>query len=292
MHHAVRPRLAVIGLGPMGLPIAHNLLASDYEVVVFNRTRAVAEQLRPLGASIAQNAAQIDANIVFSVLPDIDQLREVLDEQTLKSWAERPGTLLVVMSTTSPLKVRGLAKDLAAYGIAVADAPLSGGDHGARNRSLSIMVGATIEDWDKVQPVLEVLGKTVIRFGDPGAGSIAKLCNQMVVASTLTALAEAVAVAERAGLDTAALADILAGGLAASAVLDAKRAKLLTAEYSLGGSAQNQLKDLHYAQELGQGSLPLLDTVTRRFEEVVAAGLGQRDHAVVLELYRNPDVRR
>jgi 2-hydroxy-3-oxopropionate reductase len=244
--------------------------------------------LRPVNVTLTK----IDIGIIFSVLPDIDQLRELLDEQALNAWAQRTGTLLVVMSTTSPQKVRGLAEDLAKYGIAVADAPLSGGDHGASNRSLSIMVGATEQSWERVRPVLDVLGKTVIRFGEPGSGSVAKLCNQMVVASTLTAIAEAVAVAERAGLDTAALADILAGGLAASAVLDAKRGKLLTAEYSLGGSAQNQLKDLHYAQGLGLGPLPVLDTVTARFEEVVAAGLGQKNHAVVLEVYKGSDVRR
>lgn len=282
--------VSVIGLGPMGAPIAHSLLAAGREVTVWNRTSGVSAPFADRGAIVAAKVVDAAADVILSVLPDIDQLRTLLDDSTLNTWASRARPpRLVVMSTTSPNKVKALADDLANLNIHVADAPMSGGDVGARDKSLSIMVGAYDSDWEIISPILHDIGSTIVRFGRPGAGSVAKLCNQVVVAGTLTSLAEAFGLAEHAGLDLEALDRVFSDGLASSKVLDAKREKLLDHEYSLGGSATNQLKDLRYAISTARhygAPAPLTQLLASQFQTINDLGRGHEDHSVVLELYR------
>lgn len=152
------------------------------------------------------------------------------------------------------------------------------------------MVGADDAAWAEIRPVFDAIATTVVRFGGPGAGSIAKLCNQIVVAGTLTAVAEAVALAERSGVSSTDLVDVLKGGLADSAVLRLKEQKVLGGDYALGGSAANQLKDLRYALELAAGSgarAPITDLLAVLFTEVVAHGDGAKDHSIVIERFRS-----
>jgi len=281
--------VSVIGLGPMGAPIADNLIASPAAVTVWNRTAATAAPFGERGARVASTPADAAADVILSILPDVPQLEALLDETTLTAWGSR-GARLVIMSTTSPAHVRRLAERLEPYSIAVLDAPMSGGDKGAREGSLSIMVGGREADYLEIKPVLESIGTTIRHMGEVGAGSVAKLCNQVVVAGTLAALAEAFSLAARSDLNMDYLAEILGGGLAASAVLDLKGEKLLRREYSLGGSAVNQLKDLRHAHrtadEVGART-PLLSLLEELFSEVVDRDLGARDHAVVQELFRD-----
>ncbi|MEJ5914993.1 NAD(P)-dependent oxidoreductase [Pseudokineococcus sp. 1T1Z-3] len=278
--------VAVLGLGPMGAPVAANLLRADVDLTVWNRTAARADQLVEAGARRAETVADVDADVVLSLLPDVPQLLEHLTDDVLAAWGRR-GTTLVVMSTTSPGRVRDLADRCEPVGVHVVDAPMSGGDKGAREATLSLMVGATEPDMERVRPVLEVLGTTVVHLGGPGAGSVAKLCNQVVVAGTVTLLAEALALAARSGVDPGQVTRVLAGGLAASAVLDQKRDKLVGREYSLGGSVRNQVKDLDYAAAAAADAgltLPLLEAVSQAFRDV-AAEHGDDDHTAVQERY-------
>ena len=289
MTRSDRPTASVLGLGPMGAPIARNLLAAGYAVTVWNRTAAVSAPFTALGARVAARPADAAADVILSVLPDVDQLAALLDDETIEAWSSTGTAHLVILSTTSPGKVRDLASRLAESGIRVSDAPMSGGDRGARDATLSVMVGAEEADWGVISPILADIASTVVRFGRPGAGSIAKLCNQVVVAGTLTALAEAFGLAEHAGLDPELLARVLAGGLASSAVLDLKGRKLLDHDYSLGGSASNQLKDLRYAEEAARtagASAPMTELLRTLFQAVEDRGRGGEDHTVVLELYR------
>ncbi len=282
----VSPRTAVLGLGPMGEPIARNLVAAGHETQVWNRTAAKAEALA--GAQAVRDLREITAPVILSVLPDIPQLRALLTDDVLAAW-ERTRPLLVICSTTSPDRVRALAHELAPRGIRVADAPLSGGDSGAREATLSLMVGASEDDFAELEPTLRAIGRTIMRFGEPGAGSVAKLANQMVVAGTLTALTEALALAEAEGLQLDDLVSVLEGGLAASAVLSLKRDKVLTGDYALGGSAVNQLKDLDYAAGLADAAgahAPLTELLRSIFASVVDEGRGDEDHSVVLEHFR------
>lgn len=279
--------VSVLGLGPMGMPMARNLLASGLPTTVWNRTRSRAEGIGADGARVAETVADAAADVVLSVLPDVPQLRELLDEPALAAFGAA-GTVLVVTSTTSPEHVRALGEELAPRGIRVLDAPMSGGVAGAEAGTLSMMVGGEEADLAVARPVLEVIGGTLTHLGPLGAGSLAKLCNQVVVAGTLASIAEALGLARAGGIDPAQVMEVLSTGLAASEVLTQKREKLLEREYSLGGSTDNQVKDLRYATAAmeGEGLTGRLSPVLlEMFTELVRRGAGQDDHTVVQELY-------
>ncbi|WP_114856038.1 NAD(P)-dependent oxidoreductase [Brachybacterium sp. YJGR34] len=280
-------RCAVIGLGPMGHPVAATLLEAGIDLVVWNRTPSRGDDLVAAGARRAATPAEAAAEVILSVLPDVAQLRALLDAPTRAAWGAA-GARLVILSTTGPEQVVALAEELAPDGIAVVDAPVSGGVAGAAAGTLSIMVGGAEEDVRAVRPVLEIAGGTVLHLGPSGSGAVAKLCNQIVVGGTLAALAEAFALARRSGLRPEQLAALLEGGLARSEVLAQKREKLLGREYALGGSTDNQVKDLRYASTAAEGvDLParLLPALLALYSEAVEAGDGQADHAVIQELY-------
>lgn len=281
--------VSVLGLGPMGVGITHNLAEAGLSPTVWNRTDPRSKGIPHADVRAVHAIGDAAAATVLSVLPDVDQFRAVTGAEVWERWRRGGMERVVVMSTTSPAKIRELERDLAPFSIAVADAAMSGGEAGAMAGTMSIMVGAHQQDWDVIEPLLETIGSVVLRFGAPGAGSVAKLCNQIVVAGTLGALAEALALAEHADIDRSALCDVFAGGLASSAVLTAKRDRLLSREYTPSGSAANQLKDLRYieglAEEIGI-DLPLTDVLAELFSTVVAEGRGDEDHSVVLEQMR------
>lgn len=280
-------RIAVIGLGPMGHPLAATLLTAGMTPVVWNRTASRADDLVAAGARRAETPVQAAAEVILSVLPDVSQLRELLDAPTRAAWGAL-GARLVIMSTTGPEQVRALAEELAADGIAVVDAPMSGGVAGAADGTLSIMVGGAQEDVAAVRPVLETVGGTVLHLGPLGAGSVAKLCNQIVVGGTLAALAEAFGLARRAGLEVETVTKLLEGGLARSEVLAQKKDKLMAREYPLGGSTTNQVKDLRYATAAAEATgLParLLPALLELYTDAVEDGFGEQDHASVQELF-------
>lgn len=268
-------RAAILGLGPMGAGIAANLAAAGWRPVVWNRSAGPRERIAALDVEIAASLDRAIAETVLSVLPDVDQLRAVSGPRVWKAWSDAGVRRVVVMSTTHPDKVTALAADLAEYGLAVADAPMSGGEHGSVAGTLSIMVGAHDEDWAAVRSTLAPAASRIALFGPPGSGSVAKLCNQIVVAGTLSALAEALALAERAEIDREALLDVFENGLAASAVLAPKRDRLLGCDYTPSGSAVNQLKDLRYIGAVAhalEARTPVVDAITPLFEAVVASG--------------------
>lgn len=282
-----QPAVSVIGLGPMGHPIATNLLAAHREVTVWNRTSSRADDLVAAGAERAMTLAGAAAPVILSVLPDVHHLHALLTPEVRAAWSTA-GPRLVVLSTTGPEKVRSLAQELAADGIRVVDAPVSGGVAGARSASLSIMVGGAEEDVEVVRGVLEDIGRTVLHLGPLGSGATAKLCNQIVVAGTLASLGEALALARRSGLDIDALITLLQGGLAGSEVLTQKQENLRSRSYPLGGSTDNQVKDLLYATDAAtEVGLParMVPVLLELFEAAVEAGLGQDDHAAVQEMF-------
>ncbi|MBU6534702.1 NAD(P)-dependent oxidoreductase [Streptomyces sp. NPDC057245] len=278
------PGVAVLGLGPMGAPVAGHIARAGFPLQVWNRTRATADAS---GHRSVARPGELRARIVLSVLPDTDQFDEVAPEPVVRRWAAGGTTHVAVLSTTSPERVRGLAERLGQHGLAVLDAPMSGGDTGARAGTLSLMVGADPEAYRTVEPVLRSFAATVEHMGPPGAGSAAKLCNQVIVAGTLVAVAEALDLGRRANLSGERLVRVLRGGLAAGAVLDAKAGKILDRDYRPGGSAANQLKDLRHATALADAlgaRLPQTRRTRALFEEVLRRGLGAADHAAVYEI--------
>jgi 2-hydroxy-3-oxopropionate reductase len=280
---------AILGIGPMGIGIARNLAAAGMRPVIWNRTSERLAQLGEADFLIVDSPESAISETVVSVLPDVDQFREITGSRTWSRWSDAGVRRVVVMSTTSPTKIARLEEDLSVHDIALADAPMSGGTRAAAEGSLSIMVGARDADWTVVRDLLTPVASRVVRFGEPGMGTTAKLCNQVVVAGTMTALAESLALAERAGIDRRALIDVFEHGLASSAVLTAKRTRLLNFRYTPSGSAANQLKDLRYVAELARewhAAVPLTESITPLFEMLVAEGLGSEDTSVVLEALR------
>lgn len=280
--------VAVIGLGAIGLPVAINLAKTATPTQVWNRSDSPANKAAAAGATRLESLESIDAAIVLTVLPDMAQVISVLDSGLEK--ALQPGDILVVMGTVSPIAMRELGERLNAKSVHVLDAPVSGGDVGAQNASLSIMVGGEKEVLERVRPVFEKIGSTIRFLGPLGSGQMAKACNQIVVATTLTALAEAINLGRNAGLDDSVLLDILAGGLANSQVLTVKREKIESGDFTPGGSAVFQLKDLNFALEAGADThtaLPVTEKVRELYESLVASGDGALDHsAIVREIAR------
>jgi 2-hydroxy-3-oxopropionate reductase len=264
---------------------------------VWNRTTRTAQEFvaefsaessPPPGAVAVETPSAVVAEIVFSALPDVDQFDVVVPDDVAAGW--RSTRCVVVLSTTSPEKVRALGERLRPFGITVLDAPMSGGDAGARAGTLSLMVGGDADAFAAVEPVLRRFATTVEHLGDLGAGSVAKLANQVVVAATVTAVAEALDLARRSGLDVARVLTVLRGGLADSAVLRTKADRMVSGDFSLGGSITNQVKDLTYATALGDATGAALP-VTRRtadvFVDAVAHDLGGQDHTAVYRLFEN-----
>ena len=246
-----------------------------------------------MGATVADSPAEFASEVVFSVLPDIDQFDTLIDDCTLRAWHDAGTHTLAVLSTTSPEKVRTLTVRAARARIDVADAPMSGGDAGARAGTLSLMVGAADDTYDRLLPLLRSFATTIEHFGPPGSGSAAKLCNQLVVAGTLAALAEGIDLGQRVGLSVEKLMTVFRGGLAASRVLELKAGNLLKRDYALGGSTSNQLKDLDYAVQLAEEmGAPLTHTRAARelYRRAERAGYGQADHSAVQEVV-GPDTR-
>ena len=228
--------------------------------------------------------SEIDAAIVLTALPDLSQVQSVL-HAGLKN-ALKKGDILVVMGTVSPVAIKVLGKELNNDGIHLVDAPVSGGDVGAQNGTLSIMVGSTTEEFETLLPTFSLVGETIRHLGPLGAGEMAKACNQIIVAVTLTAIAEAVTLGRRAGLDTHTLLDIFSGGFANSHVLNVKRERIENGDFTPGGSAAFQLKDLRFALEAGSETgteLPTTQRVTELFEALINAGDGELDHSSIIK---------
>ncbi|MFF5965068.1 NAD(P)-dependent oxidoreductase [Streptomyces collinus] len=290
-----RPRtVGFIGLGAMGLPMAANLAAAGFDVLAWNRSPRSLDAAVAAGCRAADRPAQVAgaARVVLTMLPDLPQVRALLDgPDGLLSEAAGSGAMdtLVVMGTVSPVAVRAMAEELCPRGVEVVDAPVSGGVTGARDAALSIMAGGTQDAVDRIRPYLTAMGSTVRRMGGTGTGSLAKACNQLVVAGTLVALAEAVVLGERGGLQPAALLDVLAGGLAASEVLTQKRHHLTESDFTPTGPARYLHKDLGFVLDSAADThvtLPLTETVAALYTAVDSGGLGDLDNSVVLRLLR------
>jgi 3-hydroxyisobutyrate dehydrogenase-like beta-hydroxyacid dehydrogenase len=299
-HSERPPSVSVVGLGAMGRPIAASLQRAGYDPVLWNRSSAALAPFMASGARIADSPAEAAASIVLTVLTDTAAVRNVLGgpDGLLAGWAavgiESP--TLVVMGTVSPVEIVELASELAGEGVEVVDAPMSGGVRGAEEQRLSIMVGATNEQFEQLSPLFAVFGKIVRHLGPVGAGQLAKACNQLIVGSTVAAIAEASVLARAAGLDIPTLFDLLEGGLASSEVLRQKRARFVNEDFTPDGLARFQVKDLGFALAAAQErsvELPVAAVVRELFVELDEDGDGGLDNtAVYLAIQRRSQRNR
>lgn len=272
-------RIGFIGLGIMGGAMAGHLQAAGHPITIYNRSRnAAAEGLLAKGATWAASPAEVAANsdIVITIVgfpPDVEAT--YLGPQGLVA-AARPGSLLVDMTTSSPGLAKRIAEQAAARGVAVLDAPVSGGDVGARNATLSIMVGGEAAAFARAKPVFEKMGKTINHMGGPGAGQHTKMANQIVIASTVMGTAEGLAYARAAGLDGAQTLAALGPGAAGSFQLNVLGPKMLAGDFAPGFMVKHFLKDLGIALESAAEmklDLPGL-TLARRLMVKVGETLG------------------
>lgn len=283
----VSVQVAFIGLGIMGEPMAANLVAAGHEVIVANRSREPVERLVVAGARSATTFAEAAeaAEIVITMLPDSPQVADVVAGAGGVLDGARPGTLLVDMSSIAPATARQLADAAAERGCAMLDAPVSGGDAGARAGTLSIMVGGAEADVERARPLLESLGSTVVHVGPNGAGQVVKACNQVVVALTIEAVSEALVLGSKAGVAPALVLDVLSGGLAGNRVMEVRRANFLDHDFEPGFRAALHQKDLGIALDTAreQGvALPVTAVVAELMRALIADGGADRDHTALL----------
>ena len=274
----MKETIGFIGLGIMGRPMAQNLRRAGYGLVVHNRSRAPVEALLAEGAQdggsprgVAERTA-----LIITMLPDSPQVRDVVLGLGGVIEGIRPGGVLVDMSTISPLVTKEVAAAVTARGAAALDAPVSGGEKGAIEGTLSIMVGGPEEALDRVRPALEAMGKNIVRIGDAGAGQVAKACNQIVVALTIQAVSEALTLAKKAGVDPARVREALLGGFAQSRILDVHGQRIIERNFKPGFRVRLHQKDLGIALATGTATgTPLFATAL--VHEVLSALRAQGD---------------
>ncbi len=285
-----------VGLGLMGLPMAANLLRAGWAVTAWNRSEGPLQELVALGGRSAPDVASLrDLPVIAFMLPDLSFIEEA-SAGLLASWDENPpqaGTAVVVTSSVSPAKVQDFGRRVheASHGrAAVVDAPVSGGTKGATDGTLAIMAGGTPDEFRRLVPFFISMGTTVRHMGPLGTGSLAKACNQLIVGTTTAALAEAAELAERSGMDPAALFDVLAGGLAGSRVLENVGPRLVRKDYAPTGPAKFMHKDLSFVLESARAAgaaVPMATAGVELYAELKRQGLGDQDLAVVRQTISN-----
>jgi len=283
-------RIGFIGLGIMGKPMAARLVRAGFPVVVYNRSAAAAEELASEGAETAGSPREVAerSDIVVTMLPDSPDVEAVmLGEDGVLAGATE-GMLVIDMSTIAPATARAVHGAFAERRVEAVDAPVSGGEPAAVDGQLSIMAGGSEAAVARAQPIFDVLGKASTHIGPPGAGQVTKAANQIVVALTIQAVAEALTLARRAGVDPARVREALLGGLAQSKILEVHGERMLEGRYEPGFRIELHRKDLaialHAAREEG---VPLLATaqVAELLNALIAQGAGGWDHSAIATLY-------
>jgi 2-hydroxy-3-oxopropionate reductase len=280
-------KITVIGLGIMGLPMAENLLGAGFEVTGFNRSPVRMGRLEAVGgrasASVAHACA--DADVVVTMLPDSPDVEAVMMGEDGGIAHTKPGALWIDMSTIHPDRAVSLAATARVRGLRPLDAPVSGGEQGAIDGTLSIMIGGDAEDVALAQSVFDAVGRTIVHVGASGAGQTVKAANQLIVAANIQALAEAVAFLQARDVDLDEALTVLGGGLAGSKVLDQKGPKMRSGDFTPGFRLRLHQKDLGIVVDAARQegvSIPLGSAVAQLVAGAVARGDGELDHSALL----------
>lgn len=282
-----QPIIGFIGLGIMGRPMAGHLLKAGYALVVHDLNRQAVAALVAAGAAEAFSPQEVAArsDVIITMLPDSPDVEAVALGPNGLIEGVRPGTLYADMSTIAPTVAVKVAQTLGAKGVRCLDAPVSGGEVGALNATLSIMVGGAEADFAAMQPIFEKLGKTITLCGPNGAGQIVKACNQIQVALNILGMAEALVLGAKAGVDPAIIHKVLSGGYAQSRVADVRGPKVLQGDFRPGFKARFHFKDLNIILKTGNDygvPLPVTSLVHELFAALLAAGGGDLDHTAVI----------
>jgi len=286
--------IGFIGLGLMGRPMCLNLHRAGARMTVHNRSRAVVGQLVRDGIEAADNPAGVArrTDIVILMVSDTPAVEQVLFGSDGLAGGLRPGTLVIDMGTSAVAATREFAGRLQQAGADFIDAPVSGGEIGARDASLAIMAGGEKSAIERARPLFEVLGKTFTHVGAVGAGQVAKAANQIIVGLNIGAVAEALALAESAGVDPARVRQALMGGFAASRILEVHGQRMIDGNFTPGGKVTTQHKDLRQALDLAAGlglSLPATRLNMGLYQTLIDSGDGALDHSALIRLFRKSD---
>lgn len=286
-------KLGFIGLGLMGKPMARHLRRAGAEVVVHNRSQGAVQELADEGCVAASSPREVAESVgggcVILMLTNTDSVREVVEGPDGLFAGMQTGLTVIDMGSTALAETRLWREQAVELGGDWVDAPVSGGQKGAIEATLTIFAGGDPARVDAVRPILEVLGSQVTYLGPSGAGQATKLANQIMVAVTIASVSEAFVMCQDAGVDLAAARPALLGGFAASKVLDQHGLRMIDSNFTPGGTATNQLKDLVEACRVAEHrglDLPMLTANRKLWEEMIRAGLGDLDHSGLYQLYQ------
>lgn len=285
-------KVGFIGLGIMGKPMSRNLIEAGHELIVYNKRIEDAEEVAKDGATAANSSAEVAAQceVIITMVPNSPQVREVaLGEGGIAETA-KPGTVVIDMSSIDPTESKAIGAELAAKGIELMDAPVSGGEPKAIDGTLSVMVGGKKETFDKFYSLLMEMAASVVYVGELGSGNVAKLANQIVVALNIAAVAEAMTFAKKAGTDPQLVYEAIRGGLAGSTVMDAKVPMMLERNYQPGFRIELHIKDLNNALNAAHAvsaAVPMTGTAMEMMQSLKAYGFEKEDHSSLVKYYEN-----
>jgi 2-hydroxy-3-oxopropionate reductase len=291
----VPQRIGFIGLGIMGKPMAQNLLAAGFDLTVHSRSAGSVDELVAAGATRADDPAAVAAasDVTITMLPDTADVEQVLTGAGGVIEGAPAGSLVIDMSSIDPEPTRAMAAAFAERDVAMLDAPVSGGEKGAIDAALSVMVGGDDAAFARATPVFEALGTSIVHVGPSGAGQVCKACNQLVVAATIEAVAEALLLAERSGVDAARVREALLGGFAGSKILEVHGQRMLDRAFDPGFRIRLHRKDARIVEAAAATTatpIPSFTSVAQQLQHAVDAGDGERDHsALYAELVREAD---
>jgi 2-hydroxy-3-oxopropionate reductase len=282
-------RVGFVGLGLMGKPMAGHILKAGYPLTVHNRSRAAVDELVAQGAQAADSPREVAANsdVVITMLPDSPDVEAVISGPDGLLAGARHGLIHIDMSTISATATRRIAELEAEHGVVHIDAPVSGGDIGAKNATLTIMAGGDEYSVLAIEPIFKVLGKRITHIGPTGCGQVAKACNQIMVAAQMVALGELLIMAQKAGADPEKVVEAIKGGAAQCWTLDNKPQRLFAGNRAPGFKASMQYKDLNIVMEMARTyGVPLPGTAanTQVFSAMIASGLGDQDNSAVISV--------
>lgn len=278
-------KIGFIGLGIMGRPMALHLLKAGYTISVLEKNKASKElvaagaQSLPTPAAIAQNS-----DVVITMLPDSPEVVTTVSGQDGLLEGIRQGALFIDMSTIAPATSKNIYEWMQQKEVEALDAPVSGGQSGAESATLSIMTGGTEQAFQRALPLFQAMGKNIVHIGEPGAGQMAKACNQMIVGMTIQAVAEAFTLAGKAGVDLVKMREVLLGGFAQSKILDLHGKRIIERNFSPGFKIKLHRKDMNIALQAGREfSVPLYGTaqVAAHMDALLAQGKGELDHSAI-----------
>jgi 2-hydroxy-3-oxopropionate reductase len=281
--------LGFIGLGIMGRHMSGHLLKAGWHIIVFDIQPESLDRIIALGAERGKSCADVASrsDVVITMVPDSPDVEKVAILPGGIIDGTHPGLIHIDMSTISPQMARLVAEQLEAKGTRCLDAPVSGGETGAMNASLSIMVGGPVDVFDEVRPILEILGKTITYCGEHGTGQTVKACNQVQVALNFIGMAEAFVLGAKAGVDPAVILKVLSGGYAQTRVMDVRGPRVIEGDFAPGFKSRFHLKDLNIiletAADLGV-PLPATSVAHQLYQELVESGRGDLDHSAVITI--------